>query len=179
MDAEDNFESEIGVLHDGLAKLTYYDFLGLRPGCDYVAIREAFYGRAQLFHPDRFVAVPSEATKRQAYAVYKRMSEAYSVLVDPHLRTAYDEARLRGELRLSEVARARRLTADERQLANRLARIYLRSAQAKIERGELKAAWIDVQLGRSLEDAPPLRELQRRIEEHPAAPAFIRGRGES
>ena len=111
----------------------------------------------------------SEATKRAAYAVYKRMSEAYSVLSDPHLRIAYDEARLRGELRLSEVARARRLSADERQLANQFARIYLRSAQAKLERRELRAAWIDVQLGLSLEDAPPLRELLHRIEQDPGA----------
>jgi curved DNA-binding protein CbpA len=169
MQVQDPFESEITSLHDGLPRLTYYDFLGLRPGCDYVAIREAFYARAQQYHPDRFVAARSEATKRAAYAVYKRMSEAYSVLSDPHLRIAYDEARLRGELRLSEVARARRLSADERQLANQFARIYLRSAQAKLERRELRAAWIDVQLGLSLEDAPPLRDLLHRIEQDPRA----------
>jgi curved DNA-binding protein CbpA len=177
MAVESWFESEIAALHDGLSSLTYYDFLGLRPGCDYVAIREAFYERAQRYHPDRFVSARSEVTKRQAYAVYKRMSEAYSVLVDPHLRTAYDEARLRGEVRLSEVARARRLSADERQLANQFARIYLRSAQAKLERGELGAGWIDVQLGLSLEDAPPLRELLHRIEEDPLAPRWARGGG--
>jgi curved DNA-binding protein CbpA len=169
MEVQDPLESEITSLHDGLPRLTYYDFLGLRPGCDYVAIREAFYARAQQYHPDRFVAARSEATKRAAYAVYKRMSEAYSVLSDPHLRIAYDEARLRGELRLSEVARARRLSADERQLANQFARIYLRSAQAKLERREVRAAWIDVQLGLSLEDAPPLRDLLHRIEQDPRA----------
>jgi curved DNA-binding protein CbpA len=171
MQTPDQFEAEIVALHEGLGKLTYYDFLGLRPGCDYVAIREAFYRRAQRYHPDRFVAARSEATKREAYAVYKRMSEAYNVLIDPHLRTAYDEVRLRGELRLSEAARARRLSADERQLANQFARIYLRSAQAKLERSEVRAAWIDAQLGLSLEDAPPLHDLLHRIEQHPDAPA--------
>jgi curved DNA-binding protein CbpA len=171
MQTPDQFEAEIVALHEGLGKLTYYDFLGLRPGCDYVAIREAFYRRAQRYHPDRFVAARSEATKREAYAVYKRMSEAYNVLIDPHLRTVYDEVRLRGELRLSEAARARRLSADERQLANQFARIYLRSAQAKLERSEVRAAWIDAQLGLSLEDAPPLHDLLHRIEQHPDAPA--------
>lgn len=175
MAAESGFESEIEALHEGLSSLTYYDFLGLRPGCDYVAIREAFYERAQRYHPDRFVSARSEVTKRQAYAVYKRMSEAYSVLVDPHLRTAYDEARLRGEVRLSEVARARRLSADERQLANQFARIYLRSAQAKLERGELGEAWVDVQLGLTLEEAAPFYDLLARIGEDPAAPAWARG----
>jgi curved DNA-binding protein CbpA len=171
MQTPDQFEAEIVALHEGLGKLTYYDFLGLRPGCDYVAIREAFYRRAQRYHPDRFVAARSEATKREAYAVYKRMSEAYNVLIDPHLRTVYDEVRLRGELRLSEAARARRLSADERQLANQFVRIYLRSAQAKLERSEVRAAWIDAQLGLSLEDAPPLHDLLHRIEQHPDAPA--------
>jgi DnaJ-class molecular chaperone len=175
MQAEENLDGEVTALHDGLASLTYYDFLGLRPGCDYVAIREAFYARAQQYHPDRFVAARSEATKREAYAVYKRMSEAYNVLIDPHLRTAYDEARLHGEHRLSEVARARRLSADERQLANHFARIYLRSAQSKLERGEFRAAWIDVELGLSLEDAPPLRQVLHQIEAHPSARAFGRG----
>jgi hypothetical protein len=84
---------------------------------------------------------------------------------------------MKGEVRLSEVARARRLTQDERQLANQFARIYLRSAQAKIERGELRAAWIDVQLGLSLEDAGVLRKLLETIQTHPDAPAFIHGGG--
>ena len=172
---DEEFEAEVMALQDGLDSSSYYEFLGLRPGCDYVAIREAFYARAQRFHPDRFVASRSESVKRAAYTVYKRMSEAFNVLIDPHLRNAYDEARMKGETRLSEVARARRLTAGERQLANQFARIYLRSAQAKIERGELKAAWIDVQLGLSLEEAPVLRELLEQIQKHPDAPAFIHG----
>jgi DnaJ-class molecular chaperone len=172
-----DFEAEVMALQDGLQTLSYYEFLGLRPGCDYVAIREAFYARAQRYHPDRFVANRSAAIKRGAYAVYKRMSEAFNVLIDPHLRTAYDETRMKGEVRLSEVARARRLTQDERQLANQFARIYLRSAQAKIERGELRAAWIDVQLGLSLEDAGVLRKLLETIQTHPDAPAFIHGGG--
>jgi curved DNA-binding protein CbpA len=92
-------EAELLRLHAGLAIATYYDFLGLRPGCDYVAVREAFHARAQRYHPDRFV-VGGDAERRQlAYEVYKRMTEAYQVLCDPELRAAYDEARLRGRWR--------------------------------------------------------------------------------
>lgn len=158
-------EEEVTALHEGLALLTYYDFLGLRPGCDYIAVREAFYRRAQRFHPDRFVAAANPALVKAAYAVYKRVTEAFNVLLDPHLRIAYDEARLRGDVRLSDVARARRLSAAERQCSNPIARIYLRSAQAKLERGELRAAWVDVELGLSLEPAPPLLALRQEIAE--------------
>jgi DnaJ-class molecular chaperone len=161
---------EVTRLHEGLETLSYYDFLALRPGCDYVAVREAFYARAQRFHPDRFVAMRGQEVRRAAYEVYKRMTESFNVLMDPQLRLAYDAVRLQGKSRLSDVARAkRRLGADERQVANSFARIYLRSARAKLERGDLQAAWIDVQLGLSLEDALPLRGLLRAIRSHPKA----------
>ena len=164
---DDELQQEVLRLYQGQDSLSYYDFLGLRPGCDYVAVRDAFYVRAQQLHPDRFVALGKSDLTRQVYAVYKRVTEAFNVLSDPWLRVAYDEARLKGEHRLSDVARARRLRADERQLSNPFARIYLRSAQTKVERGELLAAWIDVRLGLSLEDAAPLRELHELIVSRP------------
>ena len=168
------FLDELRRLHRGLARLSYYEFLGLRPGCDYVAIREAFHTRAQQFHPDRFVFVAGEDDLgRAAYEVYKRMTEAYNVLFDPDLRAAYDDARMRGQARLSEVARARRLTADERKVANTFARIYLRSARKKLEREDLRGAWIDVQLGLVLETAPPLVAVLEEIRRHPEAATEI------
>lgn len=167
---------EVSRLHDGLLNLSYYEFLGLRPGCDYVAVREAFYARAQRFHPDRFVFSGGESFRRAAYEVYKRMTEAFNVLMDPQLRVAYDAVRVGGEARLSDVARAkRRLTADERQVSNPFARIYVRSAKAKLEQGDLKGAWIDVQLGLSLEDALPLRGILRAIRSDPRAARKIGG----
>jgi curved DNA-binding protein CbpA len=161
------FERELHSLHDGLDRLSYYDFLGLRPGCDYVAIREAFYARAQRYHPDRFVFQVGDELRSAAYEVYKRMTEAYNVLFDPDLRAAYDDARMRGQPRLSELARARRLSADERQVSNTFARIYLRSAKKKLERQDVRGAWIDVQLGLMLEIAPPLVAVLEEIRRRP------------
>jgi curved DNA-binding protein CbpA len=167
------FEHELRRLHEGLERLSYYEFLGLRPGCDYVAIREAFHARAQRYHPDRFVFKVGDELGRAAYQVYKRMTEAYNVLFDPDLRAAYDDARMRGQPRLSELARARRLSADERQVANTFARIYLRSARKKLERQDVRGAWIDVQLGLVLEVAPPLVAVLEEIRRHPHAATEI------
>jgi curved DNA-binding protein CbpA len=172
-DAATEFANELRRLHEGLDRLSYYDYLGLRPGCDYVAIREAFHTRAQRYHPDRFVFTAGDETGRAAYEVYKRMTEAYNVLFDPELRAAYDDARMRGQHRLSEVARARRLTADERRVANTFARIYLRSARKKLERNDIRGAWIDVQLGLVLETAPPLVAVLEEIRRHPEAATEI------
>jgi hypothetical protein len=85
------------------------------------------------------------------------------------LRIAYDEARLKGEHRLADAVRGRRLTAEERQMNNAFARLYLRSGRAKLERGDVTGAWIDCRLGLSLEDAPPLRQLHDDILSRPEA----------
>lgn len=166
--AADERIAEVEALHASLGRATYYDVLGLRPGCDYVAVRDAFHAQAQRFHPDRYVLWDGEA-KAMAYELYKRMTEAFNVLSDPELRAAYDEARIKGHNRLSETARARRMDADERQVANSFARIYLRSAKAKLAREDVRGAWIDIQLGLGLEQAPPLLALLEQLRRHPAA----------
>jgi DnaJ-class molecular chaperone len=170
MSTEDDFVAEIMRLYEGLEELSYYDFLGLRPGCDYVAVRDGFYSRAQRYHPDQYVHRGGETLKQAVYEVFKRMTEAYNVLLDPELRVLYDDARKRGEARLSEVARARRSTQEERQVSNTFARIYLRSAKKKLARGMVVPAWIDAKLALSLESAPPLQRLLADIESQPDAP---------
>lgn len=156
--------SEVARLVDGMDRLTYYDFLGLRPDCDYIVVRDAFYARAQRFHPDRFVILEGQTVKRAVYSVYKRMTEAYNVLSDPELRRVYDEGlERRRQVRLDAVQRSRRLDADERQVSNTFARIYLRAARNKLSRGDVVGAWIDVELGLSLEEAAPLRELHVQV----------------
>jgi DnaJ-class molecular chaperone len=155
--------SEIAGLYDGLERLSYYDYLALPATADYIAVREAFYARAQRFHPDRFVALAGESVKRAAYEVYKRMTEAYNVLADPVLRAAYDAGLADGRVRLAAEARSRRLDAQERQVNNVFARVYLRAGRTKLEAGDLHGAWIDAELGLSLDDAPPLRQLRDQI----------------
>lgn len=152
--------SEIARLYDGIEELSYYEFLALDRSTDYVAVRDAFYARAQRFHPDRFVATYGQTVKQAVYAVYKRMTEAYQVLSDPELRRRYDDTRAQGGLRLSAVDRSRRLSAEERLVSNVFARLYLRSARLKLESGDLDGAWIDAELGLSVEDAEPLRAVQ-------------------
>ena len=151
--------SEVARLHEGIETFTYYDFLAVERSTDYIGIRDAFYARAQRFHPDRFVSLEGESVKKAVYAVYKRMTEAYQVLSDPELRVAYDRVLAAGQTRLSSEARSRRLDADERQVSNPFARIYLRSGRAKFERGDLNGAWVDCELGLSVEETPPLRNL--------------------
>lgn len=158
--------AELQRLSAGLETWTYYEFLGVEPACDYVGIRDAFHRRAERFHPDRFLTT-GEALRETAYSVYKRIAEAYNVLIDPQLRTAYDRAVGEGRHRLSDVARARRLTAEERQVSHPLARVYMRAAFEKFKQGRLQGAWIDAKLGLSLEDVRAFRLLIDEIERDP------------
>lgn len=155
--------AEIDRLADGLDSLSYYAFLGLPEDTDYVAVRDAFYARAQRYHPDRYVRGQYADLRARVYEVFKRMTEAYNVLSDPELRARYGEAMADGEHRLPLAGRARRLNPDERQLNNVFARIYLRAARRKLDDNDVSGAWIDVELGLSLEEAAPLRKLHSEI----------------
>lgn len=159
----DSTEADILRLRAGLDRLSYYEFLEIPAQCDYVGVREAFFGRANRYHPDRFVLAPP-SVRDAVYQVYKRMTEAYNVLSDPDLRVRYDAALRRGEARLPDVERSRRRPPDERGIANPLARLYLRTARAKLARGDRSGAWIDAQLAYSLEPAPPLQALLNEVE---------------
>lgn len=162
--------TEVGHLFDSLDGLSYYEVLAVQRTSDYLQVRDAFYARAQRFHPDRFVLMESEGIKRAVYTVYKRMTEAYNVLSDPELRRSYDQAMDAGETRLPAEQRSRRLDPEERQISNPFARIYLRSGRHKFAEGDLDGAWVDIELALSLEEAPPLRELHTKIIRHMARP---------
>lgn len=147
----------------GLDQASYYDVLGVGALADYVAIREAYHDCAQAFHPDRFLFVGDEGLQRKAYEIFKRITEAYNVLTDPVLRRRYDDARADGHVRLPPHERNRRLSADERAVQNGLARLYVRSARAKLEAGDLVAARIDIRLAASLDDGPVVVALRDEI----------------
>lgn len=161
---------EVERLFGALDSFSYYEVLGVEPTSDYLQVRDAFYARAQRFHPDRFVMMDDEAVRKSVYTVYKRMTEGYNVLSDPELRRLYDEALVAGKVRLPAEQRSRRLDPDERQISNPFARIYLRSGRSKFEQGDLDAAWVDIELALSLEEAPPLRELHTKIIRQMARP---------
>jgi molecular chaperone DnaJ len=72
-----------------LAKLDYYDLLGLSRGASQEEIKGAFRKLAFKYHPDR--------NKRpDAEEKFKEVSEAYAVLSDPEKRRQYDASGFEG-----------------------------------------------------------------------------------
>ena len=159
-------------LASNLEALDYYAILRLDSSVDYIEVRAQFHKCAQRYHPDRFLGAAFDGDRSKIYAVYKRMTEANRVLVDPELRVAYDEGLRVGATRLDPDIRARRLTGDARALTSSFARVYLNAAKKKFDAEDWQGAAIDAELGLSVEHADVLKDLHTE-----AVRRMVRSRG--
>jgi len=74
-----------------LPDMTYYEVLGVMHGCDFEAIRHAFFERSKTFHPDRYFNKKLGAYEPLLHEIYKRVVGAHEVLRDEKLRADYDK----------------------------------------------------------------------------------------
>jgi len=81
---------EIETLHDVLDEVDFYALLQLRKDADPAEVESAFAKESRHFHPDRFFGVRDPVFLRKLTAIYRKTSEAYSVLRNPELRQRYD-----------------------------------------------------------------------------------------
>lgn len=84
---------------DILDDSNYYEILDLLELADEEAIRASFKTFSLAFHPDLHLNAPEEY-RALARRIFQRGAEAYRVLSDPTLRSAYDLALAQGNVRL-------------------------------------------------------------------------------
>lgn len=65
--------------------MNYYEILGIDSGCEFSALKKAYYKRARECHPDLFANAPSKTEE------FKTLVEAFVTLSDPDKRKYYDE----------------------------------------------------------------------------------------
>jgi curved DNA-binding protein CbpA len=90
------------AINDWLAVLdesTYYELLSLDPQSPQEDIQKGFHEFSLAFHPDRHREAP-QPLLTAATTIFKRGVEAYGVLRRAQLRSQYDIALARGQLRL-------------------------------------------------------------------------------
>lgn len=107
----------IDGLFERLDRLTYYELFEVDSEVDEDTLRQAFHRLSLVLHPDRYGRL--RASWPHAYdrinQIYKRLNEAWRVLMDPGLRARYNLGlQQRGDLRLAKSRQSRR---EEKELA--------------------------------------------------------------
>ena len=90
----------IAQIHRDLEQYSYYELLNIDANAAADDVRQAFHRMALGLHPDRYQAAADPALQQQVYAIYKRITEGYRVLMEPQLRREYDDALQLGQRRL-------------------------------------------------------------------------------
>lgn len=73
-----------------MADYNYYEILGVQKGASDEEIKSAYRQKAKKYHPDLYTN-KSEAERKEAEDMFKKISHAYQVLSDPQQRAAYDQ----------------------------------------------------------------------------------------
>jgi curved DNA-binding protein CbpA len=74
-----------------LAQLDYYEVLRVARDAPLADIKKAFYQESRTYHPDRFFQLTDLVLKERVNELYKRVTEAYSVLRDEQKRKRYTQ----------------------------------------------------------------------------------------
>lgn len=85
------FGDKVRDIHTRLDTLDYYQLLEVKKDASVNAIKKAYFARSMEYHPDRFVRLEDQELKGGIYQVFKRVSEAFKVLVNPEARSRYDD----------------------------------------------------------------------------------------
>jgi len=149
---EERFWTQVMALAKSLDELSYYHLLSVERDATTETIESAYYRRIRSAHPDRHV---SERDPERRYALarlYARFAEAFRVLRDPHLRSAYDEELAAGHVRLSRDAehelRQKMAAPDPR---TEHARKLLEKGRELVEEGKVKAGLAQLRLAAKFE----------------------------
>lgn len=150
---------EVEALHEVLEEVDFYALLQVPRGANVDQIAEGFARESRKFHPDRFFGVRDPHFVRKLTAIYRKISEANSVLRDDELRGRYDQrlgivdatdgynASLQTlEIEVAEEKKARRLVCKTRQ-----GRRYYELAMTAQRNEDLSGMVMNLQFAQSFE----------------------------
>lgn len=131
---------QLAVTIDGL---DYFQVLNLTPAASPQEIKASYYNLARALHPDAFYTLPDEELKLAVGKIYRRVTEAYTILKDEPKRKKYAED-VSGPERMQKL-RYNEQAEQEQKEKEREAREVAKTPQGK---KMLAAAVLDYQAGR-------------------------------
>ncbi|MCB0218178.1 MAG: DnaJ domain-containing protein [Chrysiogenetes bacterium] len=140
-----------------LDQMDYFQVLRVPHDANAADVKSAFFKQSKTWHPDRFYRRVPEDTYRQVMDVYKRISEAYSILRDENLRKLYIK-RVTGPNRAqnlrydksAEEAKAR-AKKDEDVAQTEPGKRYVKLAATSINQKNFPSADMNLKLAMSME----------------------------
>ena len=159
------FKARIAQIHQDLDKYSYYELLNLTPEADSDQVRAMFHRMALSMHPDRHAGSDDKELKSMLYAIYKRVSEGYRVLMDQDQRKEYDARLEEGTLRLVKKER-KKVGGDlpENQVSNHLARKFFIIGLKAEREGDLAGAQLNYKFALDMEpESTVIQDRMRRV----------------
>jgi hypothetical protein len=157
-----------------LDELDYFEVLRIRHDAGAAAVKAAYHRESRACHPDRFAALPSPELREVIARVYRRVTEAYTVLRDDAKRARYladvTGPRRKAKLRFTEAEEVAIQSQRKQKLDGQLGqtvpgRTLFAAAFQDAEAGRWEAAERAIKTALVYEPANPrFRELLARIE---------------
>ena len=123
--------------------LDYFQILNIAQTSSTAQIRDSYYGLARALHPDKFFHLNDPDLKASVGKIYKRVTEAYSVLKNDSHRAAYING-------INGTDRSKKLRFSEESATEQKEQLKQAVKVAKTPKGEqmYNAALIDLQNNR-------------------------------
>ncbi|MBI1948484.1 MAG: DnaJ domain-containing protein [Deltaproteobacteria bacterium] len=138
--------------------LDYFQVLNLPSSAAGNQVRDSYYALSRALHPDKFFHIADDVTKAAVHKIYKRVTEAYTILKDEKKRIKYvadisgpDRAK---KLRFTEESEAEQ--KEQQKMATKVAKTpkgeqLYQAALLEMKKGQWDKAYKNIQTATVLE----------------------------
>lgn len=139
------FAIEVQAVVGLLPGLDYFQVLKVERDASLAEIRAAFHRESRQYHPDRFFHLDDAELKANVHRIYKRVTEAWSILRDEEKRQKYlvdvTGPERERKLRWTEQSEAERKREQEEQVGSTPnGRRFFAAGRAALEAGRFEEA---------------------------------------
>lgn len=167
---EPQYWPQLKALAQSIDGLDYFQILNLPTTATSPQIRTAYYALARALHPDKFYHIDEEELKASIHKIYKRVTEAYTILKDETKRVRYVKdisgPERNAKLRFTEASEAEQ--KEEQRQATKVAKTpkgeqMYNASMVALQNGKLDEAYKAMQSAVLMEPGNP--ELKRLLGE--------------